>query len=170
MHVACFVLASCKEKKHSSSTSVLQLTAAIDETDDERWKEWDRGIVGAEWACQKADVWPGRCSEGELLGGVRAAEAGVTEAVMGLAEVSWQAGRWGEEKEQRERERSRHASYVMIIRKHRGRLFSALPGLGGTGPGPWAGVQGVETQERREEGREGERDRQTDRQTGKWKL
>lgn len=32
--------------------------------------------------------------------------------------------------------RSRHASYVMIIRKHRGRLFSALPGLRGTWLGP----------------------------------
>lgn len=56
-------------------------------------------------------------------------------AVIGLAEVSWQAGHRGEAKEQREK-RSRHASYVMIIRKHRGRLFSTLPGLGGTGLGP----------------------------------
>lgn len=43
-----------------------------------------------------------------------------------LAEVSWQKGHAGEEKE-KERERRRHVSYVMIIPKHRGRLFSAPP-------------------------------------------
>lgn len=47
--------------------------------------------------------------------------------VAGLAEVSWQKGH-AEEKEQ-ERGRSRHESYVMIITKHRGRLFSTLPRL-----------------------------------------
>lgn len=47
---------------------VLQLTAAIDETGDERWKEWNQSIVGVEWACQATDVWQGRCNEGELEG------------------------------------------------------------------------------------------------------
>lgn len=90
--------------------------------------------------------------------------------VIGLAEVSWQAGHGEErEKEQRERERekrSRHASYVMIIRKHRGRLFSTLPGLGGTGPSPRAGVQGRGGEGH---GRGGGR-RGGERQPGKWKL
>ena len=79
--------------------------------------------------------------------------------VISLAEVSWQAGHRGKNRErERERERekrSRHVSYVMIIRKHRGRLFATLPGLGGTGLCPRAGVQGWETQERREEGQVG---------------
>lgn len=43
-----------------------------------------------------------------------------------MVEVSWQKGHPEKEKE-KERERSRHLSYVMIIPKHRGRLFSALP-------------------------------------------
>lgn len=82
--------------------------------------------------------------------------------VVGLAEVSWQAGHRGEEKEEREREKSRHASYVMIIIKHRGRLFSALPRLGGTGLGPRAGVQGVEKHRKRgRRGRETAREMET---------
>lgn len=47
--------------------------------------------------------------------------------VAGLAEVSWQKGHTGEEKEEK-METSRHVSYVMIIPKHRGRLFFTLPG------------------------------------------
>lgn len=49
----------------------------VDGIDDKRWKDWYQSIVGAEWACQKADVWQGRCSEGAGVGVVR-----------GLAEVS----------------------------------------------------------------------------------
>lgn len=44
-----------------------------------------------------------------------------------MAEVSWQKGHAEEKERERERERSRHESYVMIISKHRGRLFSTLP-------------------------------------------
>lgn len=39
----------------------------------------------------------GQMRRGRAVGG---GEAGLTGAVMGLAEVSWQAGRRGEEKEQ----------------------------------------------------------------------
>lgn len=80
----------------------------------------------------------------------RAGVGGRVWVVIGSAEVSWQAGHRGEQKEKREGEkRSRHVSYVMIIRKHRGRLFSTLPELGGTGLGPKTGVQEGGTQERR---------------------
>lgn len=111
---------------------------AVDGTDDKSWKEWDQGTVGAEWACQKADVWRGRCSEGG---------AGVVAVYrLGRGKLADGAQRRGERTETEKR--SRHASYVMIIRKYRGRLFSAAPGWGDTRLGPWAGVQGGETWEK----------------------
>lgn len=86
-----------------------------------------------------------------------------------MADVSWQAGHRGE-KEQREK-RSKHASYVMIIRKHRGRLFSTqsrlqeAPGWGpkAQGPGPLSRCAG-----RRNTGRE--EGAQHPKKTGKIKL
>lgn len=91
--------------------------------------------------------------------------------VVGLAEVSWQAGHRGEEKEKRGREKtSKHASYVMIIIKHRGRLFSTLPRLGGTGLGPRAGVQGGEKHRKRgRRGRETAREMETEGVRGRKK-
>lgn len=80
--------------------------------------------------CMAAQMQRGR-GGGEYWGGCR----------LGWGKLAGGSQRRGE---RREREKSRHASYVMIIIKHRGRLFSTLPRLGGTGLGPRAGVQGGE--------------------------
>ena len=68
-------------------------------------------------------------AEGELRG-----EAGVG-AVMGLAEVSWQAGHRGEEKEQK-REEEQACKLCDDYQKTQGPSVLHLPGLGGTGLGP----------------------------------
>lgn len=65
-----------------------------------------------------------------------------------------------------EKKKSRHASYVMIIIKHRGRLFYTLPRLGGTGLGPRAGVHGGEgVGERRRKKKNRKRRRRGSRET-----
>lgn len=72
-------------------------------------------------------------------------------AVIGLVEVSWQAGHRGEEQEKTEREREGEQACKLCddYHQHRGRLFSALPRLGGTGLGPRAGVRGGEKHRKR---------------------
>lgn len=99
-----------------------ELTAAFDES---RRGKGVKNETGALWALSepvrrlmynRADVGGVSWVGGQCGGGVA-----------GLAEVSSEKGHTGEEKEE-EMERSRHVSYVMIIPKHRGRLFSTLPG------------------------------------------
>lgn len=101
-----------------------ELTAAFDES---RRRKGEKNETGELWALSepvrrlmysRADVGGVSWVGGQCGGGVA-----------GLAEVSWEKGHTGEEKEE-EMERSRHVSYVMIIPKHRGRLFSTLPGQG----------------------------------------
>lgn len=125
--------------------SVLQLTSAMDETDDERWKEWDRGIVSAEWACQKADVWQSRCSRGELRDRV-----GAFIGLAGWGNLAGGAER-RDETEQRAREREEEQACELCDdyqktqgpsvfhparpRRHRAGSLSRCAGLGNTREG-----------------------------------
>lgn len=102
-------------REHLSHMCAFPLTAAIDAIHDKRRKEWNRGIVGAEWACQASDLWRDRCR--------------------GLGVWGKLAGRALRIKNTETQKRSRHASYVMIIRKHRAPSVLHPARLWGTGLG-----------------------------------
>lgn len=98
--------------------------------------------------CMAGQMQPG-CGGGKYRGGCR----------LGWGKLAGELQRRGEREERGREKRHKHASYVMIIIKHRGRLFSTLPRLGGTGLGPRAGVQGGEKHRKR-----GRRGRETARE------
>lgn len=113
-----FNFSTCSDllrREHLSHMCALPLTAAIDAIHDKRRKEWNGGIVGAEWACQASDLWRDRCR--------------------GLGVWGKLAGRALRIKNTETQKRSRHASYVMIIRKHRAPSVLHPARLWGTGLG-----------------------------------